>query len=319
LIPRRLRFLQTVQTMKAIRIHSYGGSDQIRVEDASRPTPGPGEVLVKIRAAGVNPIDWKIREGFMSQVAPKSFPFTLGQDFSGEVIEIGSGVEKWRSGDLVFGFVDGAYAEFGVTSADMIAKMPENIDLETAAGLPTPALTAYQIVTNVLRVSEGMSVLIHGAAGGVGSIATQLCSSMNARVIATASEQDHEYLHGLGADLVIDYQNERFEDEVADVDAVIDLIGGETQTRTFAVMKKGGTLVTTVGSLNETEAAKYGVKAVHFVMTKNRSDLEKIGLLVDQGKLKVRVTRIIPIIKAKEAQDLNQTGQAHGKLILKTG
>ena len=304
-------------SMKAIRIHSYGHSDKTQIEEAPRPTPKKEEVLVRIRAAGVNPIDWKIREGEMKVWSPASFPLTLGQDFAGEVIELGADVKNFDPGDEVYGVTDGAYAELSVASVNEITLKPRSLDSVAAAALPTPALTAYQIVTEVVQVVKDQTILIIGAAGGVGSFATQLCKWKGARVIAVASAASSDYLKSLGVDQIIDYKTERFEEKVLNVDAVIDLVGGDSLTRSFLVVKPSGLVVTSVGPLDESKARERGVRAVEFVMQARASDLAEIAKLVDQGILKPRLSKVMSLVQAKEAQDLNQSGQSHGKVVLK--
>lgn len=300
--------------MKAIRIHAYGHSDQIVVEDISQPTPGPNEVLVRIRDAGVNPVDWKIREGYMAKVAPRGFPFTLGQDFCGEVLALGANVRDVEAGDVVYGFASGAYAECAVVSPEMFASKPATVDDAVAAGLPTPGLTALQIVTSVVQPAQGQTILIHGAAGSVGSIATQLCLASGARVIATASAEDAAYLLSLGVAQAIDYKVERFEALVHDVDVVIDLVGGDTFARSVGVLREGGLIVTTVGSIDP--AKDKPVRAVRFLMERNQADLEELARLVDAGVVKSRGARVLPLDAAREAQDLSQTGHIATKLVL---
>jgi NADPH:quinone reductase-like Zn-dependent oxidoreductase len=302
--------------MKAARIHAYGHSDQILVEDISQPAPAPNEVLVKIRDAGVNPVDWKIREGFMARVAPRSFPFTLGQDFCGEVLALGSDVTDCEAGDEVYGFANGAYAEYAVVSPDMFASKPRTVHDTIAAGLPTPGLTALQIVNNVVQPEPGQTILIHGAAGGVGTIATQLCLAKGARVIATASALDIAYLMSLGVAQVIDYKIERFEDKVPEVNAVIDLVGKDTFARSVGVLRDRALLITTVGPIDP--AKGHAIRAMKFVMQKNKADLETLARLVDEGVVKPRGTRVLPLDAAREAQELTQTGRAAEKLVLRT-
>ncbi|HSM85293.1 MAG TPA: NADP-dependent oxidoreductase, partial [Candidatus Limnocylindrales bacterium] len=231
--------------MKSIRIHSYGDSGEMKVEDSVRPRPNDEEVLVRIRAAGVNPVDWKIRAGQMRQFIPKSFPFTLGQDLAGEITETGKNVTQFKAGDEVFGFGSGSYAEYAVARQNEIALKPRSVDFTTAAAIPTACLTAYQALVDVAEVAKGQSVLIHGAAGGVGSFAVQIARWKGARVVATAAAEDASYLKGLGVEQVIDYQSERFEDRAGNPDIVIDLIGGDTLNRSYSIVKKGGIIVST--------------------------------------------------------------------------
>ena len=298
--------------MKAVRIHDYGHSDQIHIEDVAMPTPKADEILVRISAAGTNPVDWKIREGFMAKAAPRALPFTLGQDFAGEVIAVGEEVTGIEGSESVYGFANGAYAEFAVVSPAMIAGKPQSIDDAVAAGLPTPGLTALQIVDELIDPKPDQTVLIHGAAGGVGAIATQLCLSRGARVIATASERDHAYLNELGVALAIDYRTQRFEDFVSEVDAVIDLVGGDTLKRSFDVVHRDGQIVTTVGPVDGATS----VRVTHIVMKKNAADLVELAELVDTGVIKPRASRVLALAEASLAQDLNQQHRTSDKLVL---
>jgi NADPH:quinone reductase-like Zn-dependent oxidoreductase len=212
--------------MKAVRIHAYGHSDQMKLEDLPRPPIRSDEALVRIRAAGVNPVDWKIREGQLKNVFRSSFPLTLGQDFAGDILEAGAYLRGFKAGDQVFGFASGTYAEFATLTAPELVRMPGSVDYVTAASMPTAGLTAYQLIFDVVKAAKNLRVLIHGAAGGVGSFAVQLARSRNARVFATASAQDVAYLKSIGAEQVVDYQSERFENRLQDMDAVVDLVGG---------------------------------------------------------------------------------------------
>ncbi len=302
--------------MRAIRIHAYGHSDQVQVEDIATPSPGPGDVLVGIHAVGVNPIDWKIREGLRAKLAPRELPFTLGQDFAGKVLSLGEDARGIEASDTVYGFANGAYAEYAVVSPSMIASKPRTVHDTTAAGLPTPGLTALQTVRDAIQPRQGQTVLIHGAAGGVGSIATQLCLSRGARVVATAASRDAAYLHRLGVTEIIDYHTERFEDRVTQVDAVIDLVGGDTLARSLAVLRKGGVVATTVGPLDPAELTRRGLRGVHIVMQKNASDLEELSRLVDEGIVKPLPVRVMTLAEARAAQDLIQSGSSSEKIVL---
>ncbi len=303
--------------MKAARIHAYGHSDQIEVEDVTSPTNKADEVLVRIHAAGINPVDWKIREGYMAQVAPRPFPFTLGQDFAGEIVSVGGSVTGFEVGDRVYGFTNGAYAEIAVASPSMIARSPATIDDATAATLPTPGLTALQCV-RIAGVQQFQYVLIHGAAGGVGSIATQLCVASGAHVIATASAKDLQYLRGLGVTRVIDYNVEPFENETRNIDAVIDTVGGDTTRRSFIVTKRGGVVVSTVGPIDKGLAKEAGVVAVRMLMQRNADDLRELAGLIDGGLVKPRSAQVMPLLAAREAQELYESGGA-SKIVLDVG
>ena len=294
--------------MKAARIHEYGHSDRIQIEDIAMPAQGPTDILVRIDAAGVNPVDWKIREGFMAKRAPRDLPFTLGQDFAGQVIAVGAAVTDIEADDEVYGFANGAYAEFAIVSSDSIATKPITVDDAAAAALPTPGLTALQAV-RAIDPQRGETVLIHGAAGGVGSLATQLCLARGARVIATASARDIAYLTSLGVRHVIDYKIERFDDQIRDLDAAIDLVGGETQRRTLAILKPAGRLVSTVGLIDQ-------ARGIALMMKRNAADLRELARLVDAGTIKPRPTRILPLADARTAQDLNQSHETSDKVVL---
>jgi NADPH:quinone reductase-like Zn-dependent oxidoreductase len=303
--------------MKAYRIHSYGHSDQLKLEEVPRPDVRPGQVLVRIGAAGVNPVDWKIREGYMKEVLPLRLPLTMGQDFSGEVIAAGPDVQEFHVGDGVFGFATGSYAEFAAIPTQSVAHMPKSVDFVAAAAIPTPGLTAYQIILDVVRAAQGQRILIHGAGGSVGSFAVQLAVWKKARVLATASSDDASYLQSLGVEQVIDYRSERFEEKVRDVDAVVDLVGEEMLARSYGVVQPGGMIVTAVGILDDEELRRRKLRGVRFVMKRDAAQLEALARLVDEGVVKVRVAEVLPFSEAPRAQDLNQSGKAHGKVVLR--
>jgi NADPH:quinone reductase-like Zn-dependent oxidoreductase len=290
--------------MKAARIHEYGHSDRIQIEDIPVPAQGAADVLVRIDAAGVNPVDWKMREGLRFK---RDLPFTLGADFSGQVIAVGDDVNDIEVDDEVYGFANGAYAQFAVVLPTMIATRPLSVDDATAAALPTPGLTALQAV-RAINPQRGQTVLIHGAAGGVGSLATQMSIARGARVLGTVSTRDVDYLKSLDAE-AIDYKTQRFEDFAKNVDAVIDLVGGDTQVRTLAILRPDAKLVSTVGLVDQ-------ARGIALVMKRNANDLEELARMVDAGTLKVRATRVMPLVEASIAQDLNQAHKTSEKLIL---
>ena len=304
--------------MKAVQIAQYGGSEQLKYEEAPLPEIGQGQVLAKVRYAGVNPIDWKIREGYMKNVRPASFPLTLGQDFAGEIVMAGGDSGRFKTGERVFGFGEGTYAEFTVAAITYIAAIPEKMDFAVAAALPTPGVTALQAIRDCVQPKPGTRVLIHGAAGAVGSLATQIARRWGAQVIGTASGEDIVYLRALGHVQVVDYKQERFE-AVGQVDAVLDLIGGETATRSLAVIKKGGVLVSTVGAANAVLAAQAGIRAVNLVSHGNAADLSELAELVERGDVKPRIGGVFPLDQARAAQDASQQHRAKGKILLKVG
>jgi NADPH:quinone reductase-like Zn-dependent oxidoreductase len=302
--------------MKAIRINSYGHADQMKLEDAPRPSIRGDQALVRIRAAGVNPVDWKIREGYLKDMMRASFPLTLGQDFAGDIVEVGADIRDFKIGDKVFGFAPGTYAEFTMLGAKDLVRMPTTIDYATAASIPTAGLTAYQLMFDVVSTAKDLRVLIHGAAGGVGSFAVQLARSKEARVFTTASAQDAAYLKGLGVEQVIDYRSERFEEKLRDLDAVIDLVGGETLARSYQVLKAGGIIASTVGAPDDGEVRKRGLRSRHFLMKKDPSQLARVGTMVDQGVLRPKVSQVLPLADAPRAHDLSEKGKSRGKIVL---
>ena len=304
--------------IKAVRIAQYGGSDQLRYEEVPQPEIGPGYVLAKVRYAGVNPIDWKIREGYMKQARQARFPLTLGQDFAGEIVAGGGDSSRFKAGDRVFGFGEGTYAEFTAAPVTLIAAIPEKVDFAVAAALPTPGVTALQAIRDCVQPKPGSRILIQGAAGSVGSLATQIAKRWGAQVIGTASGEDIVYLRSLGHVQVVDYKHDRFE-AVGQVDAVLDLIGGETAARSFALVKKGGVIVSTVGGANPERAAQAGIRGVNLVSKGNAADLSELAGLVERGDVKPRMGEEFRLEQAREAQDASQQGRAKGKVLLKVG
>jgi NADPH:quinone reductase-like Zn-dependent oxidoreductase len=304
-------------TMKAIRIYQYGDASRLKLEEVPGLSIADDQILVRIRDAGVNPIDWKIRQGYMRQVRPATFPVTIGQDFAGEVVDVGKAITQFAVGERVFGFAQGTYAEYAAAPASTVAIIPNSIDFATAAALPTAGSTALQIIRDVVGAKPGMSILIHGAAGGVGSYASQIARNLGARVVGTATGADITYLKSLGVDKVIDYKRDRFEDKATGMDAAVDLVGGDTLSRSYAVVKKGGVLATTVQPIDESAAKRAGIRAVQVVMTRNAADLAELAHLVEEGALKPRLHKTMSLSQAKEAQELSEAGKTQGKVILK--
>ena len=303
--------------MKAIRIARYGGSEQLKYEETPLPQIGADHVLAKVRYAGVNPVDWKIREGNLEQVFPVSFPLTLGHDVAGEIVNVGGDSGRFRVGERVLGFGEGSYAEFTAAAIKDIAVIPEKIDFAVAAALPTAGLTALQAIRCV-QPKPGTRILIHGAAGAVGSFAIQIAKIWGAQTIGTASDEDIMYLRSLGHVQVVDYKHERFE-TVGQVDAVLDLIGGETAARSYAVVKKGGVTVSTVGAANAELAARAGIRGANVVMKRSAADLSELAGLVERGDVKPRMGQVFRLDQAREAQDTSQQGRPKGKILLRVG
>ena len=307
--------------MKAVRIHSYGGPEVLKYEDAPEPKPGKDEVLIKVYAAGVNPVDWKVREGYLKQAINYPLPLIPGWDVAGVVESIGAGVTRFKKGDEIFGKPDltrnGAYAEYIVVIESDLVLKPKTLDFVQAASVPVAALIAWQSLFDVAKLESGQKILIHAAAGGVGSFAVQFAKWKGAYLIDTASKNNLEWLKSIGADETIDYNAVKFEDVVRDVDVVLDTIGGETQNRSWKVLKKDGILVSTVGQPSEKEAEKYGVRCGVGNAVSNPEQLTQIANLIDSGKINPVVETILPLSEARHAQEISQSGHMRGKIVLK--
>lgn len=310
-----------VESMKAVRIHEYGGPEVLRFEEVPIPQPAAGELLIRVHAAGVNPVDWKVREGYLKDLLPYSLPFIPGWDVSGTIEAAGSGVTRFQKGDEVYSRPDiardGAYATYIVVRESEVALKPRSVDHVHAAAIPLAALTAWQALFDAAGLSAGQKVLIHAAAGGVGSFAVQLAKWKGAHVIGTASQRNQSMLRELGVDEPIDYQNTHFDDVVHDVNAVLDTVGGDTQHRSWRVLKKGGILVSILSPPSEEEAAKHGARTGYVFVQPNSAQLTEIAKLVDAGKVKPVVETILPLAEARKAQELSQTRHARGKIVLK--
>lgn len=305
---------------KACRVHAFGPPDHIIVEEVDLSGPGPGEMLVRVLAAGVGPWDGWIRAG--KSVLPQPLPLTLGSDLSGLVEAVGPGVTDFAPGDAVFGVTNprfiGAYAGHAIVSAGMMARKPARLDHIEAASVPVIAVTAWQALHREADLMAGQTVLIHGAAGNVGAYAVQLAHEAGARVIATAGAADIDYVRSLGAALVLDYRTERFEDVATDVDIVVDLVGGETQARSFAVLKRGGVLASAVSAPDATLAAEHGVKASFFLVAVNTADLTRLAGLIEAGRLRTNIGTVLPLAEAERAHEMLEGTRARprGKIVL---
>lgn len=306
--------------MRAIRIHSYGGHDVLSLEEAPRPTAGEGELLIRVYATSVNPFDAAYRAGYLAGYFNPTFPLILGTDVSGVVEEVGPGVSGFASGDRVYargGVVrDGAYAEYIAVPASDVAPCPSSLDHVHAAALPHVVLTAWQALFVIAGLEAGQTVLIHGAAGGVGHVAAQLAKTRGARVIGTAST-NIDFLHELSLDQAIDYSSTPFEEVVRDVDVVLDTVGGDTQQRSWAVLKPGGILVSTLQAPSAEEAAAHGVRYGFVVSAPPIGPvLAQVATMVDAGQLKPEVSRVFPLESIREAHAAIETHHTRGKIVL---
>ncbi|MDG9727529.1 MULTISPECIES: NADP-dependent oxidoreductase [unclassified Streptomyces] len=310
-----------MNTMRAISQDSLGGPEVLKEVRPRRPEPRPNEVLVRMRAAGVNPTDWKHRAngGFLGEP-----PFVLGWDVSGVVEAVGIGVAAFRPGDEVFGmlsypFGHGSHAEYVTAPARTFTHKPAGIDHVQAGALPLVSLTAWQALVERADVRPGQRVLIHAAAGGVGHVAVQIAKARGAHVIGTASAGKHEFLRSLGADETVDYRETDFAEAVKDVDVVLDTIGGDTSLRSLRVLRPGGVVVSIlpVGSDEfYEEAERLGVRAVRMLVDADRADMREIAGLVESGKLRATIARTFPLADAAEAHALGEKGRTTGKLVL---
>lgn len=310
-----------MQMMKAVRIHAYGGPDVLTYEDVPRPQPADDELLIRIYAAAVNPVDWKVREGYLKEMLGHRLPLIPGWDVSGVVTEIGAQVSRFKVGDEIYSRPDikrdGAYAEYIVIRESEAAFKPKSLDHVQAAAIPLAALTAWQSLLDAAGLAEGQRVLIHAAAGGVGGFAVQLAKWRGAYVIGTASEPKHDYLRSLGADEVIDYRTTPFESVVKDVDIVFDTLAGDTQERSWQVLKKGGILVSILQPPSPEQAAAHGVRQAFVFVQPHAEQLRQLAQLADAGQLRPCVTQVLPLAEARQAQQQSQQGHTRGKIVLK--
>src|SRR3954454_16584914 len=312
------------KTMKAIRIHNYGGPEALQYEVAPRPEPQAGEVLIRVHATGVNPIDWKVREGHMKDFWPHKFPLILGWDLSGVVEKLGpspAAAGRFKIGDEVYSLPDptrnGAYADYIVVRESEISLKPKSLHHPRAAAVPLAGLTAWQSLFETAQLQPGQRVLIHAGSGGVGHFAVQLAKWKGAHVFATASTKNQDLLRELGVDKAIDYTQQRFEDIARNVDIVLDTIGGETQERSWSVLKKGGNLVSLVQPPSEEKAKELGVRAAFVAGHPSGAQLAEIAKIIDSGKLAPVIDRILPLSEARRAHEVSQSGHTRGKITLR--
>ncbi|MGZ3708855.1 MAG: NADP-dependent oxidoreductase [Bdellovibrionota bacterium] len=308
--------------MKAVRIHKFGGPETIQIEEIPAPPTHPGEALIHVKAAAVNPVDWMIREQIYNPEGMSQVPMTLGQDFSGVIQRIEREcsilrADEFEEGDEVVGETWGSFAEYVAVPLRDLVRKPRGVDFETAAAIPMPGLTAWQMVIKTAGARPGMRFLIHGASGGVGSFAVQFAKWKGAEVIATASSSSFDWLRSIGVDEVIDYRTQRFEEMARDVDVVIDPLGGDVQARSWPLIKKGGMLINLIGEIDEVAARKYDVRGILFGMEYNVKDLNMICSLVEQEVVNPHLVMVKPLEQAREALDMNQQGLSHGKIVLK--
>jgi NADPH:quinone reductase-like Zn-dependent oxidoreductase len=310
-----------METMKAVRIHRFGGPEVMAWEDVPIPQPMDDEILVRVRAASVNPVDYKIREGKYPLVKEKQLPVILGRDLCGEVVACGTASLSIKHGDPIYAFLGpdrGAYAEYAVVRAVEYTAKPKKADDIAAGAIPLAALTAWQGLFDHGALTAGERVLIHGGAGGVGHFAVQFAKAKGAEVWTTVSTADVDFAHELGADQVIDYKTQRFEDMACDVDLVFDLIAGQTQERSWKVLKrKGGRLVSTLTEPSHEQALTHDARALHYMAQPDGAQLARIGELIDAGRVRPVVSRIFKLSDAAAAQTYLQREHVRGKVVLR--
>ena len=306
------------ETMKAVVIGEYGDNSVVQYTDVDRPAPRTGELLVKIQAAGVNPVDWKIRSGAGVRMG-KTLPILLGGEIAGTVEQLGDGVTDFAQGDAVYGIVpSGGFSEYVTVKAADMARKPASLDFIQAAAVPLGALTAWQAMFDVAKLSSGQRLLITGASGGVGSLAVQIARATGAHVTGVASSRNEEFVRSLGVDVFIDYTQERFEEVARDMNVVFDTVGGDTFKRSFASVKPGGFLVTAVAFPDQAaEQRGFGVGRVQ--CKPSAGQLAQIAELVERGELKAHIETVLPVAEVKQAFTLSEGGRTRGKIVLRVG
>ena len=311
--------------MKAAQMKGYGSSDEVIEINENAPAPNDpsaGKVLVKIKAAAINPVDWKIREGYMQQMIPLQFPSPLGMDFSGVIEKVGQGVSQFRQGDEVYGQASlmsggsGAFAEMALANADTIAHKPKSLSHPEAAGVPLVGVSAWLALVETINLQKSQKILIHGGAGGIGSVAIQLAKHLGAYVATTVSTNDKQFAKELGADEIIDYQTQTFEELIRDYDAAFDTVGGETYSRSFKVLKRGGIIVSMLEQPNQELMKQFGVKAIFQFTQLSRDRLTKLAQWLDQNNIRVNVDKTFPLEEAGKALDYQRDVHPRGKVVL---
>jgi NADPH:quinone reductase-like Zn-dependent oxidoreductase len=312
-----------METMRAVRAHRRGGPEQLVYEVAPRPEPAPGDVLVAVHAASITSDELTWDSTWTDSPEPGGrdrTPIIPAHEMSGMVAALGPEVTETRVRDEVYGLIpfgrDGAAAEYVTVPADVLATKPATVDHDAAAAVPLAALTAWQALVEHGNLRAGQHVLIHGAAGGVGSFAVQLAAGLGARVTATARGRDRDFVTKLGAQKVVDYTNERFEDHVDGVDVVLDLVGGQTQARSWSVLRPGGVLVSVSAPPDARQAAAHGVRGVFFIVEPNRAQLETIARLIDTGRLSPAVDRVVSLADTRAAYEALRTEHRRGKVVI---
>ena len=304
--------------MRAVRVHTFGDASHLKLENIPRPELPADGILIRQRATSVNPVDWKMRDGDFPPVGEDALPVTPGGDVAGVVEGVGASVPNFEAGDEVYGLIGivGAYADYVIAKPQMVAKKPQTVDFGEAAAVPLAALTAWQGLIDLGGLAAGKRVLIHGGTGGVGHFAIQIAKPKGAWVATTVSGQEADFARELGADQVVDYKTERFEEVVEPVDIVFDLIAGDTQTRSFGIIKPGGALVSTLGEPDSDLGTRHGIRTAGFLVEPNADQLGELAALVDDGQVKITVQRRFPLEDIAAAQDMLEKEHTRGKIVV---
>jgi NADPH:quinone reductase-like Zn-dependent oxidoreductase len=307
-------------TMKAIRIHTFGDANVLTLDDVEKPQPGAGEILIEVHAAGINPVDYKMRSGTFNKQQLK-LPLTLGRDVAGRVVAIGPGVRTVGLEDDVYAYLglgsgNGGYAQFAIAKENEAAAKPNSLSYVEAAAVPLAATTAWQGLFDIGKLAPGERVLVQGAPGGVGHFAVQFAKLTGAWVVATGSGADLELLRRLGADEAIDYRQDKFDERGRDIDLVLDLVGGDTQQRSWKVVKDGGRIVSTLQQPSSPDASTRRISAHVFMAQARRDQLEKIAHLIDDRRVHVVIDQVMPLADARRAHDHMENDHIRGKVVL---
>jgi len=308
--------------MKAVQINSYGKPDVIHIVDIPVPQVTPNHVLVQVHAASINAVDWKISTGAYAKMMPVTFPITLGGDFSGVVTEVPEGVSEFAVGDEVYGNAiatstgSGSMAEYVNAPTKSMSKKPVEVDWTQAAALPLVGVSALQALVEEMHLSAGQKILIHGGAGGIGSTAIQLAKHLGAYVITTVSGEDRDFVTSLGADEVIDYKTQKFEEIVKDVDAIYDTVGGETAEKSLDILKRGGTIVSMLGQPDPQKAKEKGINSIGQQTRTTTDRLMQLTKLVDEGAIKIQIDKVYPINQARDAFIYQEDIHPRGKVVI---
>lgn len=305
--------------MQAVQINSFGGRNVLELNDIDIPSPASNEVLIKVKSAGVNPVDWKIREGYLQEMLNHTLPLTLGWDVSGEVVAVGDQVHHLKVGDAVYSRPDisknGSYAEYMTVVADEVAIKPDALSWQEAAGVPLAALTAWQSLYDLAKLKAGERVLVHAGSGAVGQFAIQLAKLRGAIVYTTTSSRNTSLVKSLGADHTIDYHQEDFS-KLRDIDVVFDTIGGETLKNSWKTLKKGGRLVSICDNPDEAIAMEHEVTATFCFVQPNSEQLDRLSELANSGQLKVNIDSEFGLNEVAKAHERSESGRAQGKIII---